>query len=726
MVQVQSAMTNVFLNLGWLAAGLVCGVPWAVSAGGPVGGDLDPIRVGGVEIENGTVDIALPGTSMCVLASADGLHVIDLREVTKPQRVGRYTSGGQARAVAAASGLAYLAETKTGLSVIDISDPGNPRLVGVSAIGAASDLAVAGRFVYAACNEAGLRVIDVSNPSIPRQVGSFDTSGVAWGVAVVGNYAYVADGADGLQILDIRAPDRLKRVGGLDTSSFAARAAVAGNYAYLAGGSGGFTVIDVADPANPAQVGFSLLPSAAVAVAGNFAYVAAGNEGLLTIDVSDPSRPQRVTRYNPGVVVNAAEVADDYAFVAFTTEDGRAGGLHVVALTNPANPQRLSSSQAGPADYSTIQVLGDLAYVGASNAGLQVFDISNPDDIRHVRSHNLGGRVSSFVLAGNYAYVPLEDLGLRIFDMSDPANLKQVGSYLPPKQSPDQIVSTGAVVLDGTYAYITSLAYSSVFGVSGPWTRIDVVDVRKPAVPQRIGGVDWFEGRYGSVLAGHYLYGVRANEYRFPRFSAVYFITVFDVSNPGKPQRVADVKLDIGPGSLRVAGNYAYLADSHYGLRVFDITTPSSPWLRGGVPTGGAPSGLVLAGNYAYVSDPQNGLHIINVSNPLQPVRVGGNPTLGVTSLTLSGNRLYATSARSLVILEAFQPPSLKLASTRAETDSFGFSLQGRVGWNVRVEQSTNLREWQFWTNLILPTVPVEFDVPFRALPAQFFRAVVQ
>jgi hypothetical protein len=69
--------------------------------------------------------------------------------------------------------------------------------------GPAYAVAVAGQYAYVAAGLAGLQVIDVSDPGNPRLVGGLDTPGSAEGVAVSGQYAYVADGEWGLHILRI-------------------------------------------------------------------------------------------------------------------------------------------------------------------------------------------------------------------------------------------------------------------------------------------------------------------------------------------------------------------------------------------------------------------------------------------------------------------------------------------------------------------------------------------
>jgi len=62
---------------------------------------------------------------------------------------------------------------------------------------------VVGNYAYVADSGSGLQIIDISNPATPTLKGNYNTSGYAYGVQIVGNYAYVADREGGLKILDV-------------------------------------------------------------------------------------------------------------------------------------------------------------------------------------------------------------------------------------------------------------------------------------------------------------------------------------------------------------------------------------------------------------------------------------------------------------------------------------------------------------------------------------------
>ncbi len=148
--------------------------------------------------------------------------------------------GGSVSAVAVQGNYAYAREGSR-LTVLDISDRGEPTLVGqtTSLRGNVVSVAVAGNYAYLAAESAGLRIIDVANPANPAEVGFYDTPGIARGVAVAGDYAYVADDRiGGLRIINITNPAKPKETGFYNTPGIARGVAVAGNYAYVADDAG--------------------------------------------------------------------------------------------------------------------------------------------------------------------------------------------------------------------------------------------------------------------------------------------------------------------------------------------------------------------------------------------------------------------------------------------------------------------------------------------------------
>ncbi|MFN9172750.1 MAG: DUF4347 domain-containing protein, partial [Dolichospermum sp.] len=210
--------------------------------------------------------------------------------VFAPTLVGNYNTSDWARGVQVVGNYAYVADSDSGLQIIDISNPSTPTLKGnYNTSGAAFGVQVVSNYAYVADVYSGLQIIDISNPTTPTLKGNYDTSGWAYGVQVVGNYAYVADYFSGLQIIDISNPTTPTLKGNYDTSGYAQGVQVVGNYAYVADGGTGLQIIDISNPSTPTLKGnYNTSGNArGVQVVGNYAYVADSGSGLQIIDVSE-------------------------------------------------------------------------------------------------------------------------------------------------------------------------------------------------------------------------------------------------------------------------------------------------------------------------------------------------------------------------------------------------------------------------------------------------------
>lgn len=178
-----------------------------------------------------------------------------------------------------------------------------PELAGRWPYGPTIAVELSGGYVYTGSG-AVLRVIDVSEPGAPRVVGEVALYDRVSGVAVTDGIAYVANETGGLRIVDVSAPSLPFEVAVFD--SYGSDVAVSGGYAYLAAGIEGLQVIDVHDLSSPRLVAHLTFfddvgppsppsPSAAdaIALAGDIAYVGTAIRGLRVIDVSTPTSPKR-------------------------------------------------------------------------------------------------------------------------------------------------------------------------------------------------------------------------------------------------------------------------------------------------------------------------------------------------------------------------------------------------------------------------------------------------
>ncbi len=202
------------------------GTAQAVTAGGNIAyfgtstGLLAAVDLAsGIELERLTIsgqihDVALAGDELFVLTNtslliygslADGLPLLGTIAVSgspSPLEVGRKLFVG--------GGLAYVGYF-TGYSVIDVSDPKNPVLIGSppTTQAAVHDITANGAGLIIATTSFGgtdtlaVELYDGSAPTdVTRFLTSFDTPGVSRAVSLYNGLAYIADSAAGMQVIN--------------------------------------------------------------------------------------------------------------------------------------------------------------------------------------------------------------------------------------------------------------------------------------------------------------------------------------------------------------------------------------------------------------------------------------------------------------------------------------------------------------------------------------------
>lgn len=665
------------------------------------GVDLTPQRVGiWTTIPGGASAMAVVGNYAYV--AAGGLQVLDISDPAHPRRVGgRLASGSipgvtvSGNGVVVSGNYAYVVssfyangQSSGALDVMDISDPANPTLFGRYEMSEPNGVALSGQYACVAWS-GGLLVIDVSNPANPRFVASYrSTNYCARSVAVSGNLAYLGScgGSDGLQVIDISDPANPLRIGGYDGPDVQ-HVALAGNYAFLAG-NGGMIVLEVSDPTNPQWVGaYSTGDAADLAVSGGYAYVT-GADGFVILDVSQPPIPRRVGGYPTGTSFGLA-VSGNHAYVSGVFD------LAALDISVPTNVVRVGSmaTLSGPQD---VAVSGNYVYVADGPGGLLVIDASDVAHPRPVgraptRNEALGvAVVCNDALVAERVAPWVEGGGLEVFDVSNPENPRRVG------QLDGGCSMYAAMAVEGSRAALTVLPDVYCGGGGG----LDIIDLSDTANPQKMGG-------YRSRAVGDALDLAVSGDFAYLGTGGWSPMQVFDLSDPANPQKVGDAG-DLLRGtttSLALSGNFVYVADD-YSLSVIDVSDPTRPQQVGtyapidiGTPPFwrgvGSPSRLAVAGGRLYVAG-SAGLELIDVRDPAHPRQAAFYRTEAqVMAVAVRGGQAFLAESTGLEIIDlnplGFRPGSI----TRLASGQMQFTLNTRYGQSYTVQASTNLVHWE-------------------------------
>jgi len=163
-------------------------------------------------------------------------------------------------------GFAYIAGLHSGMIVINVSNPTDPRYVGTTTwtdrYQSAEIIRGEGNTVYIAAGSKGLISIDVSDPLHPVVASIYCPTriGYAEGLAVRDGIVYLALGSEvfnistfenGLHILDTTNPYTPKLVGKVRFLDWVEGVYVDGSFAYIANTRTGARSIDIHDPHQP-------------------------------------------------------------------------------------------------------------------------------------------------------------------------------------------------------------------------------------------------------------------------------------------------------------------------------------------------------------------------------------------------------------------------------------------------------------------------------------------
>ncbi len=263
-----------------------------------------------------------------------------------------------------------------------------------------TDIFVAGNYAYIGSFDAEVSVIDISNPREMRLVTTFATPGPALDLKVAGDVLALGlqgEGHMGLTLVDISNPEEPEILSTIFEDGWGGvhNLYLYRNRAYLAhAASDGVTIVDISDPTNPTITGhwdneldgFSNVAHD-IFISDGMAYVSdivSGSGGLVILDLQDPDNPVTVSAMPiPEGIHNAWQQGD---YVYFSQEFGSwQYPLHVANISDPTNPIdvgifRPNRVPLGPVTGPhNIWIEGDLLYWAYFDAGVRVFDISVPD-----------------------------------------------------------------------------------------------------------------------------------------------------------------------------------------------------------------------------------------------------------------------------------------------------------------------------------------------------------
>jgi hypothetical protein len=314
--------------------------------------------------------------------------------------------------------------------------------------------------------------------------------------------------------------------------------------------------VDISDPASPVFLSASTFPSPCYSLflRNDLLFSAHHTMGIQITDVADPSTPYMIGSYRTNGWVYGISLDHPFAYVA-------AGGLAVVNVSNPHNPQVLGIFGRNLLkDAYDVSGSGNLVCVGSDN-GIVIFDISNPSVPlfqSYLPLYDTRRMLSSDTLL--FAANPF----LHIIDCSYPTNPQIIFS--------DDSLYVCDFEMHGGLFYVAAVCDTIPFFL--------IYNIQNPANPQFLGAVDIYQ--YPTALALRDTFAYISNE---------IYSQVINIADPADPfiestftlSNVYD--MEIVGDRLFCIGEYQ--SGSRGLLSVYDLANPTIPHLIASAPTYG-------------------------------------------------------------------------------------------------------------------------------------------
>jgi len=513
-------------------------------------------------------------TQRLYIAVGRWFEIWDVSNPNLPSKLSSFaTSGGPILSsdICASGSYAYCIDDSC-FSVIDVSSPQNPQIVG-RVIMAGVSLAVKDSFAYVvSLGNPGFHVINISDPYNPVIDTFMWQKGTD--VFISGNYAYMSSWlALRFRIIDISNPHNPQFVGYYDSPDDVYHAHVIGTIAYLSTELA-LRILDISDPMNPQELGYFPGRGRDIFVRDTIAYFVDIYTGLRILNVSTPSSPQEIATYLTPGISNEVCVSGSFAYVTSNK------GLWIIDVSNPDFPREVGHCCTTTPVYD-ISLSGSYAYTTTRYPGLVVFDISDPSNPGIAASLNLPFLSHHYGLdiSSHYCYVANGYYGLKVVDISNP--------LLPYVAGQCSLSRAYDVEVSGSYAYVVSQAFFKV---------IDITDPSNPYVVGMKGSTQFPADIYVSGM-----YAFMVDSLCASSCSSGFYI--YDISDPTNPWFVSN-RLEPSSG-LSISGLYAYLSNIDALLMVFDVSQPNNPTFTGLYKSWGPDfffHGVYAVGTNAYVS----------------------------------------------------------------------------------------------------------------------------
>lgn len=427
---------------------------------------------------------------------------IEVRETADPGTIQGQASlagGDYSSQVVIQGDTAFVVETGViaGVEMFDISNIENPRpigeitpvelFIGTQVAVNETTLFSVGTFGEFGFCDSQIDVIDIGSP-VPVSITRLSPEICVTDLVVDGSLLYVS-GRNGLKIFDVTDPEAIQE-GGLfvnpDGIHNSEAVALYEDVTYILTGEGSGAELRVLDlMEESAELYNEVLPLGMVLldlfVIGDTLVAPQWQGSLFTFDLVDPTTPQILFAPEDAVSFNIGDILSyvlNGNVIYLPIIDGSLiGGVGAVDLSDPANPQLVSTVSTG--DYTVMHMAAGSDYLYVLGQGetfnIHIIDISDPLALELVGKVAMPESTNRLGLIGDTLYAACDGFNcqsLYIVDVTDPTSAEITGRWQMNVGAADLVPVGGDLLLMPTFE-------EGIF-------LLDVSDLDSPSLTGRI------------------------------------------------------------------------------------------------------------------------------------------------------------------------------------------------------------------------------------------------
>ncbi|MBB5033006.1 LVIVD repeat-containing protein [Prosthecobacter vanneervenii] len=264
------------------------------------------------------------------------------------------------------------------------------------------------------------------------------------------------------------------------------------------------------------------------------------------------------------------------------TMDVAVAGDHVFAI-GKGELRILSNARVGkPALIGKLEGLGNTrqiaisrghAFITSREDGMFIVDVREPSGPRLVHHYDTAELATAVAVSGDVAAVGNRFAGIELLDVSHPEQPRHLST-----------IRCGEV---------QSLVFHGTWLCAGTWSEktVAVIDARDPWKPALVkmvpldgkgDGLD-VSGNMLAVATGHHARTKGIPKPGGAAYGSGHGVEFFDITNPADPQRLSGVKfppfyrLGMDMWGVVLAGGHAFVNDTHNGFFLIDVRDPAKP-----------------------------------------------------------------------------------------------------------------------------------------------------